>query len=199
MKSKVAKALEKTNKLTRSKIVKYKLEEDVVNLKLAGLTIDQIVEELNSGGKVPYDDPITANMVIYFLETLPDVEKLVVRENKDRLVDVVNNNLDILHEVNSLFQRTKNLLDDMERRAKAKSTNKFTNPYQYKAVASELRETLKLMLEISKDMNDYDNIKRFMQIILEVLREEAPQAIPTIIERLRLAKGTNWFSEMLRR
>ncbi len=195
----MAKSVEISDKTIRSKIVKYKLEEDAVNLRLAGLSFVQIAEELNASGKIPEGDSVSSETVKLFLTKLPQVTKALVRENESRLVNVVNSNLDILHEVSALFQRTKILLDEMEERAKSRGENAHTNPYQYKAVASELRETLKLMMDISKDMSDYDNVKKFMQIILGVLREEAPQAIPSIIERLKLAKGTNWFSELLRK
>ncbi len=196
MKLSIKKKLNKLSSGAQSKIVLYKLEEDVVNLKLAGLTHEQIANEMNKNGKLPKGEQITAYMVQGFLAKIPEVTKAIVRQNNSRLVKVVNNNLDILTEINSMFKRTKTLLDQME--LKAAEKDKHINPYQYKAVASELRETLRLMLDISKDMNDFENIKRFMQIILEVLKAEAPQAIPKIIERLKLAKGTNWFSEMLK-
>lgn len=181
----------------QSKIVKYKLEEDVVNLRQSGLSYQQIADELNASGKVPPDDPIDKYVVMRFLEKLPEIQKQIVKEDKRRLIQVVNNNLDIIHEVTSLFQKTKNLLEMMEDEAYQRGTH--VNPYKFKAVVSEMRELLKQMIEIQKEINDYNNVKMFMNIVLQVLREECPDKIPIIAEKLRIAKGTAWFADMMNR
>jgi len=43
-----------------SKIVKYNLEQDTINLRQAVLSYQRIADELNATGKVPEDDPINA-------------------------------------------------------------------------------------------------------------------------------------------
>lgn len=179
----------------QSKIVKYKLEEDCVNLRYSGLSYQQIAEELNASGKVPPDDPIDKWVVMRFLEKLPEVSRQIVKEDRRRLVQVVNNNMDIIFEVNNMFSKTKQLLEAMEE--DAYNRGRFVNPYQYKAVVSEMREMLKLMTEIQKEVNDYNNVRKFMEIVLSVIKEECPDKIPIIIEKLRLAKGTNWFAEIM--
>lgn len=179
----------------QSKIVKYKLEEDCVNLRYSGLSYQQIADELNASGKVPPDDPIDKWVVMRFLEKLPEVSRQIVQEDRRRLVQVVNNNMDIIFEVNNMFSKTKQLLEAMEE--DAYNRGKFVNPYQYKAVISEMREMLKLMTEIQKEVNDYNNVRKFMEIVLSVIKEECPDKIPIIIEKLRLTKGTNWFAEFM--
>lgn len=179
----------------KSKIVKYKLEEDCVNLRKSGLSYQEIAEELNASGKVPEDDPIDEYVVMRFLKKIPQVTKQLVKEDKKRLLQVVNTNFDILHEINSLFSKTKNLLENME--ADAYDKGKLINPYQFKAIVSEMREMLRQMMEIQKEMNDYENVRMFMEIVLETLQKEAPDKLPIITEKLKMAKGTQWFANLL--
>jgi hypothetical protein len=181
----------------KSKIVKYKLEEDVVMLRQAGMSFQQIADELNESGKVPEDDQLDKYVVMRFLEKLPEVTKAIVREDKRRLLNVVNNNLDIVHEVTELFGKTKSLLNHMEEDAYER--NKMVDPYRWKAVVSEMREMLKQMTEIQREINDYNNIRKFMEIIMETLKDECPEKIPVIAAKLRMHKGTTWFSDMMGR
>lgn len=179
----------------KSKIVKYKIEEDVVMLRQSGMSYQQIADELNQSGKVPKDDELDKYVVLRFLEKLPQVQQQIIREDKKRLVEVVNTNLDIVHEVSALFGKTKNLLNHMEEDAFAKGRS--LDPYRFKAVASEMREMLKQMTEIQREINDYDNIRKFMEIVLNTLKEECPEQIPVISQRLKMTKGTTWFSDMV--
>ncbi len=179
----------------KSKIVKYKLEEDCVNLRKSGLSYQEIAEELNASGKVPEDDPIDEYVVMRFLKKIPQVTKQLVKEDKKRLLQVVNTNFDILHEINTLFGKTKSLLENME--ADAYDKGKLINPYQFKAIVSEMREMLRQMMEIQKEMNDYENVRMFMEIVLETLQKEAPDKLPIIVEKLKMAKGTQWFANLL--
>jgi len=73
------------------------------------------------------------------------------------------------------------------------------DPYRFKAVASEMRELLKQMVEIQKEINDYNNVRKFMEIVMSVLQKEVPDKIPIIIEELKIAKGTQWFANMMRK
>lgn len=179
----------------KSKVVRYQVEDDVVNLRKSGLSYQQIADELNASGKVPVDDPLDKYVVMRFLEKLPAIQQEIVKGDKRRLLNVVNNNMDIIYEVTSLFGKTKCLLEAMEEDAFERG--KLLNPYQFKALTSEMRELLKQMTDIQREINDYDNVKKFMQIVLETLKEEAPDKLPIIVEKLRGAKGTQWFSQMV--
>lgn len=178
----------------QSKIVKYKLENDCVNLRKAGLSYREIADELNASGKVPAHDQINQNSVARFLSTIPKLTKQLVKEDRSRLLQVVNTNFDIIHEINTLFGKTKTLLEQMEQEAQER--NRIINPYQYKAVVSEMREMLKQMLEIQKEVNEFDNIRKFMEIVLQVIQEEAPEVMPIIARRLRMTKDTQWFADL---
>jgi|GEM_PF-2536631 len=179
----------------QSKIVKYKLEEDCVNLRKAGFSYQEIAEELNNSGKVPADDKIDKFVVARFLEKIPAINKQLVQEDKRRLLEVVNTNFDIFYEINNLFAKTKSLLELMEEDAISKG--RLVDPYRFKAISSEMREMLKQMTEIQKEINDYNNVRKFMEIVLQVLQEEVPDKIPVIAEKLRVVKGTQWFAEMI--
>lgn len=181
----------------QSKIVKYKLEQDCVNLKKQNLSYEKIAEELNASGKVPHDDLIDKFVVMRFLKQMPEITREVVQGNKHRLMEVVNTNLDIIHEVNSMFLKTKSILENMEQDAVDKQ--KSINPYAWKAVVSEMREMLKQMGDIQKEINDYDNIRKFMEIVINTLHEECPEKIPVIANKLKLAKNTQWFADILNR
>lgn len=181
----------------KSKIVKYKIEEDVVMLRQSGMSYQQIADELNSNGKVPVEDPLDKYVVMRFLEKLPQIQQQIIREDKKRLVSVVNANMDIVHEISDLYGKSKMLLNMMEE--DAYDRNKTLDPYRFKAIASEMRELLKQMTDIQKEINDYNNIRKFMEIVLETLKHEAPESIPTIAQKLRMTKGTNWFADMVNR
>lgn len=178
-----------------SKIVKYKVEEDVINMRRAGLTYEQIAEDLNASGKIPPDDPINKDTVARFLATIPEVKRKLYRDSQKRIIKTINQSFDIIYEINSLYEKTKNLLEKMEQEAEEKG--RHINPYQFKAVSSEMRELLSKMIEIQKEINDYKNVHKFMEIILQTLYEEVPDKIPIIIERLKAIKETKWFSDLL--
>lgn len=178
-----------------SKIVKYKVEEDVINMRKAGLTYEQIAEDLNASGKIPPDDPINKDTIARFLATIPEVKRKLYRDSQKRIIKTINQSFDIIYEINSLYEKTKNLLEKMEQEAEEKG--RYINPYQFKAVSSEMRELLSKMIEIQKEINDYKNVHKFMEIILQTLYEEVPDKIPIIIERLKAIKETKWFSDLL--
>lgn len=179
----------------QSKIVKYKLEQLCVNLKMSGLSYREIADELNRTGKVAEDDSITKYSVMRFLEKLPDTCKAVAADNRKRLVDVVNQSMDIVHETGVLFNKTKLLLELLEEDCASKG--RIVDPYRYKALASEMRELLKQMTDIQKEINDYQNIRKFLEIIVTTLQEECPEKLPIIIERLKSSKSSQWFADVV--
>lgn len=181
----------------QSKIVRYKLEEDCVNLRKAGFSYQEIADELNASGKVPENDRIDKFVIARFLEKMPQIAKELVQADKKRLLEVVNTNFDVFHEINTLFGKTKMMLEFMEDDAAEKG--KLIDPYRFKAVVSEMREMLKQMTEIQKEVNDYNNVRKFMEIVLETLTEECPDKIPVIAEKLKVVKGTQWFAEIMTR
>lgn len=175
-----------------STIVKYHLEQDVINLREVGLSYQKIADELNASGKVPEDDPINWEMVQRFVNHLPKLKKEVVRRDHKRMVAVVDNSIDIISEMTGLYGKAKTILDALEERAT--SENKSIDPYRFKAMSSEMREMLKQMTDMQKDLHDYNNTKIFMQTVMDVLQDVSPESIPIIIDRLKMNKGSNIFN-----
>ncbi|SNS22397.1 hypothetical protein SAMN05446037_100699 [Anaerovirgula multivorans] len=180
--------------MAQSKIEKYKLEEEIASLYYSGLTYRQIVDEITSSGKLPDGEELSAATVSRFIEKVAGISKEVVKSNEKRLVEVVNNNIDIVRETSDLYSKARNILDTMEEAAADKG--RVMNPHHFKAISGEMRETLKLMIEIQREISDYDNIKQFMEIIMETVKEVSPEAIPIIIDKLKNKKGTKWFGDM---
>jgi hypothetical protein len=181
----------------QSKIVKYDLEKDVVRMRVEGDSYQTIADACNSSGKVPQEDPIDKYCVMRFLEKVPHLDTQITVAQKKKLAESVSDTFDIIFEVTSLFHKTKTLLELMEDDAISKG--RYIDPYRFKAVVSEMRELLLQMTNIQKEVNDYNNIRKFMEIVLNVLQDEAPQAIPSIVDKLKMVKGTQWFAEIINR
>lgn len=181
----------------QSKIVKYGLEQDVVRMRMEGDSYQTIADALNASDKVPTDDPIDKYVIMRFLEKIPNLDTQITVAQKKKLAQSVSDTFDIIFEVTSLFHKTKTLLELMEDDAISKG--RYVDPYRFKAVVSEMRELLLQMTNIQKEVNDYNNIRKFMEIVMTILQEEAPQAIPAIVEKLKIVKGTHWFAEMMNR
>lgn len=176
-----------------SKIVQYGLEKDVISLRQAGFSYQKIADELNASGKVPENDKINAEIVKRFLDNVPEVSKELVKRDEKRMLEVVNNSMDIISEMTTLYRKTANLLDALEERAK--KNGYLVDPHKFKALSSEMREMLKMMIEIQKEINDYENIKLFMEIVMETVQEVCPQSIPIIVEKLKMSKETRWIGQ----
>ncbi|NMA67961.1 MAG: hypothetical protein GX958_00875 [Desulfitobacterium sp.] len=180
-----------------SKIVLYDLEQDTVNLRQAGLSYQRIADELNALGKVPEDDQINADIVKRFLDHIPAVSREMVKRDQKKMMAVVNNNMDIIHEMTTLYGKTADLLSAMENQAQEEGN--ILDPHKFKALSSEMREMLKMMIEIQRELNDYENTRKFMEIVMETVAEECPQSIPLIIEKLKMSQETQWIGQMFNR
>jgi hypothetical protein len=180
-----------------SKIVRYELEQDTVNLRQAGLSYQRIADELNATGKVPENDQINADNVKTFLSNVPQVSREMIKRNEKRMMEVVNNNMDIIAEMTTLYDKTKELMEAME--AKANEDGRYVDPYRFKALSSEMREMLKMMIDIQKELNDYENTKLFMEIVMETVAEISPESIPIIIEKLKSIQKTKWLGQIFDR
>jgi orotate phosphoribosyltransferase-like protein len=180
-----------------SKIVKYKLEEDTVALRKQGLSLQSIADELNATGKVPSDDIIQKWTVQRFLDDMPEIERQLISQNKKRLMTVVNQQMDIIHEVNDLYSTTKQLLDFMVEDALDKGH--LPSATNFKFMSSELQGYLRIMMDIQKEINTYDNVKKFMQIVIECVKKNAPESLPDILEELKTLQGARWFADSFRK
>lgn len=177
-----------------STIVKYQLEQDTINLRAAGLSYQKIADELNAGGKVPEDDPINSDMVSRFISHLPALKKEIVKRDAKRMMAVVDNSIDIISEMTTLYGKAKTIMNALEQRAT--DQNKTLDPYRFKALSSEMREMLKQMTDMQKDLHDHNNTRVFMQTVMDVLQDIAPEAVPIIIDKLKMSKTSTIFGSV---
>lgn len=180
--------------MNSSKIAKYDLEQDVINLRRAGLSYQKIADEINKSGKLPEGENIDKNVIQRFLDKVPELSKELIKQDKKKVVAVVDNSMNIVNETAVLYNKAKNILDQMEQRAL--DTERSIDPYRFKAISSEMRELLKQMLEIQKEFYSYNNVKIFMEVVMDTVKEICPESIPIIIEKLQMSKETRWFGEM---
>lgn len=176
-----------------SKITKYQLEADTVALRQQGLSLQQIADELNASGKVPNDDLIDKFVVKRFLDNMPEVQREIVQSSRKRLVQAVNSKMDVIHEVGTMYNRTKQLLEHIEEQAY--ENNKLPSVNAWKLLSSEMTVYLRLMMDIQKEINTYDNVKKFMEVVINSVRKNAPEALPVILQELKDLQGARWFAD----
>ncbi len=194
MGKRVNKATSMVHTTCKSKIEKYKLEEMAIRLREEEhLTYQEIAEKLNISGLVPSDDEIKLWTVERFLKKIPEVKKHLLHQDKRRLLKVMNKQVDIIDETLLLYNRTKTLLINMEN--KAAESNGTINTKSYKALCSEMRVLLKQMTEMQKQINDFENVKKFMEIVLETVHDVAPQALNPILDKLRIKQNSVWLTK----
>lgn len=181
----------------KSKVVKYGLEEDVIALKRQGLSLQAIADELNATDKVPDDDQLDKHVIKRFLDSAPKVTNEIVQASRKRMLSVVNNQLDIVHEVNHLYNQTRQLLDFMVE--EALENDKLPSATNYKMMSSELNAFLRLMMDIQKEINTYDNVKKFMEIVIATVKQHAPEALPIILRELKEVQGARWFADQFKK
>lgn len=175
------------------KIELWGLEKDVIELRKIGLSYQQIVDELFQRGKVPEGEKLDKYVIKRFLDKVPEL-KTIVRGSKKRIVQAVSAELDIIYEVSLFAAKCRNLLELLEEEALEHST--LPNPGHFKALSSEMREWLKMMKEIQKEIADYNNVRTFMKIVLETVKKEAPKALPSILRQMQEMKSASWFDGM---
>lgn len=180
-----------------NKIERFDLVQDMLYLHRAGYSGQEIAEMLTNSDKVPESVSISRDEVNKYLKKAKETKREIAVKNKKIFLDVIHTELDIMSEMQSNYMKTKTLLEALEKRAL--DDDRLINPYQYKALISEMREGLSQLKEIQKELNDANNIKRFMEIVLQTLKEECPDKIPIIAEKLKIAKETLWFSQIFKR
>lgn len=174
-----------------STVIKYQLEQDAINLREAGLSYQKIADELNASGKIPIDDPVNADIVRRFLDNLPNLKREMMKRDTNRMLNVVDNSIDIISEMTTLYGKAKNILDALEQRAL--DNDRVLDPYRFKALSSEMREMLKQMTDMQKDLHDHNNTRIFMETVMEILQEISPEAIPILVEKLKSNKTSHIF------
>jgi hypothetical protein len=182
-----------TEALLMQKIEGLGIHDDIMDLHNAGLKPVDITFTINSLIKVPYSNAVSEKEVKAFLIIVKKSVPAAINVNTDFLARQVDNQFSMLDEVHDTYNRTKKMLNLLERKT---IQNDKLDALAWKAIVSELREFLCLIKDINDDMAAHENMKKFMSIVVEVLMEECPDKLPIIAERLRVSSSTQWFSDM---
>ncbi|QNR70440.1 hypothetical protein IAQ67_28400 (plasmid) [Paenibacillus peoriae] len=185
----------------QSKIEKYDLVEATLNLLkvIPKMTYQQICDEINSIGAVPEDDRITVDNLTHFVRAMPDVRKEVMLANKQHMRKVVFDSaeFDMLGHLKEMAARTAFMINTMEEMAFDEGT--IPDPKGYKALSSELRETLKQIEGIHKEIYDMEIVREFLMEVVKTLKDVSPEALPTFVQRMRgKRENSHIVSELLK-
>lgn len=171
-----------------SKIEQHGLVEHAINLLTVQprLTYKQIAEELNAiAGIENEEDKITEDNVANFAKTYPEVRKEVMLANRKYLRRVVfeSAEFDMLGTLRDLAARLSVMIDEYEE--DSLNRGKTPDPLKYKALTSELRETLKLIMEIHKEIYDMEIVRQFLIEVVKTLKEVSPEALDEFVRKMK--------------
>ena len=177
----------------RSKIERYDLVEHAINLLTVTpkMTYKEIAEELNSLGDVPEEDKITPENVMNFVKNYPQVRREVMLANRKRLRELIleSAEFDMLKYLKDLAARTAFMLDTMEEMVL--NEGQLPDPKDYKALSSELREIMKQIENIHKEVYDMNVVREFLVEVVKTLKEVAPDALPAFIDKMKMKRDNN--------
>jgi hypothetical protein len=177
----------------KSRLEIYNLQQEVaVMLKIMPkLTYQQIADELNKIGKVPDKDKITAQNVSDFVRTYPEVRKEVMLSERKYLKQLVLEGIefDMLSQLKGLLANTTYILEKMQ--DEAFETGNIPDPSKYSTVAKELRETMKQIENIHKEIYDMEVVKSFLIEVINTLKEVSPEALNVFIKKMKGKRDTN--------
>lgn len=171
-----------------SKIEKYGLVQQAVDLLKVQpkMTYQQIADELNViGENIPPDDQISADNVSHFGRAYPEIRREVLLANRAHMRKMVMEGVefDMLGTLKDMAGRFTFLIDAMEEDAFSKG--KLPNATAYKAMTSELRETLKQIETIHKEVYDMEVVRQFLIEVIKTLQEVSPEGLQAFITKMK--------------
>lgn len=178
----------------QSKIEKYGLEEHAVNLLtiIPKMTYKEIAEELNTIGNVPEEEAITPENISQFVKTHSAVRREILLRNRQHLRKLVMESaeFDMISYLKDMAARTAFMLETMEEMALSEGT--IPDPKGYKALSSELREILKQIEGIHKEVYDMEVVREFLVEVVKTLKEVSPEALSAFIEKMKGKRENNY-------
>lgn len=170
-----------------SKIERYGLVEHAINLLKVQprMSYAAIAEELNTIGNVPPEDLITDANVAHFARNYPEARREILLTNRQHMRKLIleGAEFDMLAQLKEMAARTAFMLEAMEEMALEEG--KLPKASDYKALSSELRETLKQIENIHKEIYDMQVVREFLLEVVKTLKEVAPEALPVFIARMK--------------
>lgn len=171
----------------QSKIEKYDLISHAINLLTVTpkMSYKQIAEELNSIGDVPEEDAITPQNVASFAKSYPEARKEILLANRQHMRKLLfeSAEFDMLGILKDMAARTAFMIDAMEQMALEEGT--IPDAKDYKALSSELREILKQIEGIHKEVYDMEVVREFLIEVVKTLKEVSPEALQTFITKMK--------------
>lgn len=171
----------------QSKLEKYGLVEDTLNLLkvIPKLTYQQICDEINVIGKVPEDDLITPDNLTHFVRNVPEIRREVMLANRNHMRKLVfeSAEFDMLGHLKDMAARTAFMIDTMEEASLMEG--KVMKASDYKALNSELRETLKQIEGIHKEIYQMEVVREFLLEVVKTLKDVSPEALAAFIQKMK--------------
>lgn len=185
----------------QSKIEKYDLVGHAINLLTVTpkMSYKAIAEELNSIGDVPEDDSVSVQNVSDFAKNYPDVRKEILLANRQHMRKMVMESaeFDMLGTLKDMAARTSFMIDSMEQFALEEG--QLPDAKDYKALSSELRETLKQIEGIHKEVYDMEVVREFLVEVIKTLKEVSPESLPSFIAKMKgKRENSHIVSELLK-
>lgn len=178
-----------------SKMEKYGLIQQAIDLLKVQpkMTYQQIADELNVIGsdRIPPDDQITADNVAHFARAYPEIRREVLLANRAHMRKMVMEGaeFDMLGTLKDMAARFTFMIDAMEE--DAFSEGRLPNATAYKAITSELRETLKQIENIHKEVYDMEIVRQFLIEVIKTLQEVSSEALQAFIQKMKGKRESN--------
>ena len=185
-----------------NRIEEHGLEEHAIALLTANprLTYEQIAQELNKiAGLEDSVEKITKKVVFNYSKVYPEARREVLLANRKMRRDLVleGAEFDMLKIYKDQAARLTFLIDEMEQEALDEGV--LPDPKSYKALSSELRETLKQIESIHKSVYDMEVVREFLKDVVETLKDVSPQALAEFTNRMKSKRdGEHVVSEILK-
>lgn len=176
------------SKKKTSRIEEHNLEEHAIAFLTAvpKMSYEQIAQELNKiAGLEDSDEKITKKVVFTFAKSYPEVRREVLISQRKRMREIVleGAEFDMLGTLKDMAARLSFMLDTMEEMAIDEGS--IPDPKSYKALSSELRETLKQIESIHSSVYDMEVVREFLIDVVKTLKDVSPEALPIFIERMK--------------
>lgn len=184
----------------QSKLEKYGLLENALTLLKVTpkLTYQQICDELNVIGKVPGDDLISVDNLTHFVKSVPEIRREVMLANRNHMRKLVfeSAEFDMLGHLKEMAARTAFMIETMEEASLMEG--RVMKASDYKALNSELRETLKQIEGIHKEIYQMEVVREFLLEVVKTLKEVSPEALQTFITKMKgKRENSHMVSELL--
>lgn len=180
---------------TVNRIIHHGLEEQATLLLVATpkLSLEQVAQQLNAIAGLDDDseDKITKKVVYNFQRNNQDARREVLLADRDRRRKAVMEGVefDMLKILKDTAARLTFMMDTYEQEALENGT--IPDPKAYKALTSELRETLKQIEAIHAKVYDMEVVRAFLDDVIKTLKDVSPDALAEFVERMKLKRDND--------